>query len=373
MGYSELIVDLDCIKYNIKNLKLKQNDNTKIIAMVKANAYGLGDVEISKYLEEKELADMLSVAYIKEAIILRENNIRLPILVSSSSTIDEVKEYINNPYFKDISLSISDINFAIKLNKLLIENDKKIKIHIKINTGMNRFGFEHLNATYSIKKINELSNITVDGIYTHFATADSDTTFLNEQKKKFDKVLLDLKELKINPKYIHACNSAASTIISTNKYNAIRVGIMMYGFYPNERLKKYIDLKPACKLLSKITHIEYIKEGEGVGYNKTFIADKDMKIAVVNIGYADGLRRDLSNISSVILKSKKCRIIGNICMDACMIDVTDIMDLNIGQEVYIFDNKNQTVEDIARLTGTINYEILSTISSRVDRIYKGGK
>lgn len=373
MGYSNLVVDLDLIKYNINNIKLKQNEDTKIIAMVKANAYGLGALEVSKYLEENSLVDMLSVAYIKEAIFLKEQGIKLPVLVSSASTIDEVDKMLDTDYYNDICISISDVNFAVKLNRLLILKNIKLKVHIKINTGMNRFGLDYLNATYGIKKISSLENIVIEGIYTHFASADSDTTFLNVQKQRFDTVLDDLEELKINVKYIHACNSAASTIISTSRYNAVRTGIMMYGFYSNERLKKYIDLIPACKLSSQITSVSYIKAGDTVSYDKTFVAKSDMKIAVVNIGYADGLKRELSNKGYLIVKSKKCKILGNICMDACVIDITDFIDINIGQEVYIFDNKNQFVEDIARLTGTINYEILSTISDRVDRIYKRRK
>lgn len=234
---------------------------------------------------------------------------------------------------------------------------------------MNRCGFDYKEAVSFIKKINDLNNIIIDGIYMHFSSIPSDFKFTEIQKQRFDNVLDELQKININIPNIHICNSAGSLYISDKRYNLIRPGIMMYGYYPDNLLKIKINLKPVCSLVSKITRIDKVAKDTPISYDQKYITNKVTKIATVNLGYGDGYRRALSNTGKVSIKDKICDVIGNICMDAFMVDITELEDIDVGDDVVIFDDKNIFLDDVANTCDTINYEILSNISARVERIY----
>ncbi len=367
MNYSKLYINLENIKSNILKIKEKQNNKCCVIAMLKANAYGLGMIEVSKYLEENKLVSYLGVAYINEAVKMRENGIKFPIIVLNASLASEIEDILK---YNDIIPGVSSYEYAKILNEMCKENNKTIKIHIEVNTGMNRFGLSYNNSLDEIIKISKLENIDINGIYMHFSDADLSEEYTEFQNRLFNKLLEKLKQNNIIIPYVHSSNSAASINLKNNNSNLIRPGIMIYGYYPDKSLESKIKLKPSCKLVSTITNIFEVKEGTPIGYNRKYITKRNTKIATVNIGYADGLNRQLSNRGYLLINGKKCNIIGNICMDSCMVDITDVENVKVSDEAIIFDNLNITLDEIAKECNTINYDILTSIGSRVERIYK---
>lgn len=276
-------------------------------------------------------------------------------------------EDIDNIVDYDITTGICYYKFAEKLNERSKEKNKKSKIHIEIETGMGRTGVQQENICSFIEKIKGLENIEVEGIYTHFATSDNDKEFAKEQINKFNKVISLIKKEFKTIKYIHCANSGAILNVEEYPGNMVRPGIMIYGYYPDDKLKEKIDLKPTCMLKSKISFIKEVEAGISISYGRTYTTNKKSIIANVPIGYADGIRRSLSNKGNVVVNGKKAPIVGTVCMDSFMIDVTDLEDVKIGDDVYIWDNKIITLDEIANQCQTINYEILSTISNRVIR------
>lgn len=232
---------------------------------------------------------------------------------------------------------------------------------------MGRTGVQQENIYSFIEKIKKLENIEVEGVYTHFATSDNDKEFAKEQINIFNKAILLIEKEFKNIKYIHCANSGAILNIDEYPGNMVRPGIMIYGYYPNDKLKEKIDLKPTCMLKSKISFIKEVETETSISYGRTYTTNKKSIIANVPIGYADGIRRSLSNKGNVVVKGRKAPIVGTVCMDSFMIDVTDLEDVKIGDDVYIWDNKIITLDEIANQCQTINYEILSTISNRVIR------
>ena len=232
---------------------------------------------------------------------------------------------------------------------------------------MGRTGIQEKELDSFLNEINVLDNILIEGVYTHFAGSDTNIEYTKAQIKIFNRAVEKIKKNFKNIKYIHCANSGAILNIGDYPGNMVRPGIMLYGYYPCLELKDKIKLKPICTLKTKISFIKEVEEGTGIGYGSTYITKRRTKIANVPIGYADGIKRALSNRGNVIINKQKVPIIGTICMDSFMVDVTDIKNINIGDDVYIWDNEIITVDDIAEQCGTINYEILSTISNRVIR------
>ena len=351
-------LDLSCLKNNIDILK---NINNNIIAVVKANAYGHGIIEIASYLNKIGIT-FFAVASLDEAITLRKNNIKGNILIlgyTLKENLKYVRKYnliqtiVDYDYFN----TIKDINF-------------KIKAHIKINTGMNRIGenYQNINNIINMYKNN---NICIKGIFTHLCVSDSDKIshkeFTEKQLDNFNYVLNALKENNINIGITHALNSYGIFNYQKYKYDYIRCGILMYGINNNNSyLSKNIDLKPILKLKARISSIRTINKNDSVSYGNTFVAKKEMKIASVSIGYADGLPRIVSNNYFVYVNNKKANIIGTICMDQLMIDITNI-NVNVGDEVIII-NDNEHLNILANNASTISYEILTNLHARLPRI-----
>lgn len=358
---NRLVVNLDNIKHNINILK--NISNNKFFAVIKANAYGLGSVAIAKHIEED--VDMFCVANINEAIELRESGIKKDILILGY--IYPENYYLLNKY----NLIITIYNFVIAndLNNL----DLDIRGHIKIETGHNRLGFKvNENSISEILSINEMKNVHIEGMFTHFSSADEiDRQYTNSQIDKFNEMKVALKDISENW-IIHSDNDAASILYETNS-DAIRSGISMYGIYPSDYVKDNFDIgiKNTFELLSKVSNIKEIKKGEAISYNRAFIANSDMKIATVSIGYADGYMRLISNKGYVLINGKRADIVGNITMDQLMVDVTNI-DVNIHDDVVLIGKSNDeeiTVYDVAKWAKTISYEVMTAISQRVSRIY----
>jgi alanine racemase len=348
-------VDLNAFKSNIQKIKKFLNPNTKIMPVIKANAYG---TYINTRLEILNDFDIVAVATVDEGKFIRRLGYQKEIFILNQPYIDEIPKIIEN----DLIVGISSESFASKLS----EYDAQIKVHIEIGTGMGRTGVHPKKAVEYLKNLS--SNIKVEGIYTHLSSADSDDDYTKAQLASFKNAVNEIKKL-ISLKYIHAEASNAILNYPDDTFNLARPGIIMYGYPSDIKTCKKIDLEPVCKLKSKITFLKTVKDGTSIGYNRSFITSRETKVATIPIGYADGLRRALSNKGEVLINRKKAKIIGKVCMDAFMADVTDIPNVNVGDDVYIWNNKEITLEEVATLCDTINYEILSTISNRVPRVF----
>lgn len=350
-----LEVNLSNFKHNIKEIK-KLHKDKEIIPVIKANAYG---THINKRLDIINEFNIVAVAIVEEALYLRELGYKKDILVLNQPYIEEIEGIISN----NITVGLSSIDFL----KELIKQDKQIKIHIEVETGMNRTGFQSLDEL--LKILHNSNNIIVEGLYTHFSSADSDDEYTKKQINKFKEYYNILIKEYPNLKYIHTSASNGLVNYNIDITNAIRPGIIMYGYPSYDEITNKIELKPTTKLITKISYLKEIPANESVSYNQTYKTTKTTKIATLGIGYADGLRRSLSNKGNVIINNTLCPIIGNVCMDSILVDVTHLQNVSIGDKVYIYDNKLVTLEDIAKICNTINYEILSNISERVPRVY----
>ena len=261
----------------------------------------------------------------------------------------------------NIIVGISSYGFAEKL----AETNKNIAVHVELGTGMGRTGIH----PYKIEKFLQSlgANIKVEGIYTHFSSADCDDEYSKKQLNSFNIGVEKAKEILGDIKYIHAAASNALLNYPEARFNLVRPGIILYGYEGDSHTFEKIDIKPIAKLKAKITFLKEVPEGISIGYSRSYITTKETKVATVPIGYADGFRRDFSNGWEVLIRNKKVPIIGKVCMDSFMVDVTEIEDVQVGDEVIIWDNENITVEELAEKCNTINYEILCTIGARVPR------
>lgn len=352
---AKLYINKSNLKYNVEYIKNKIGNKRNIIAMVKANAYGIGDTIIARELQNIGIKDF-GVANIEEAVALRDANISGMILVTSVLLKEEIKNAIAN----NISISVSDIDNILEIDKIAKDVGKVANIHIKLDTGMTRLGFSKLNITNKFGKILNLENINVQGIYTHLSCADLDEEYTNNQIKEFRETVNELSKIH-DFKYIHILNSDGVEYYSdkVNIDTHVRVGIIMYGYCGNT--------KPILKLTAPIIHVTDVDKYTKVGYGGTYIAKPNMKIAVVKIGYADGLSRSLSNNLIVNINGISCKQVGNICMDLMMIDVTNVKDIKINDEAIIWDYDND-LKDIAKLSNKITYEVISTLGKRIERI-----
>jgi len=363
-------INLDNLAHNIKEVRRVIDKDTLITAVVKANAYGHGSIEAAKVFL-KNGADRLAVSKISEAIELRRAGINAPILILGYTP----DCYHNIVVENDIIETIYTIESAKSLSLAAIESNKVATIHIKIDSGMCRLGFRPVEESLLlIEEISKLPNLKIEGIFTHFAKADEvDKSFTKIQFDRFKWVIDNLKDRGIDIPIAHVSNSAA--IIDLKEYNLdmVRSGIMMYGLYPsNEVNKKKVELKPAMTLKVKISNVKEVPSGTGISYGQTFVTTRKSKIATIPIGYADGYSRLLTSKAEVAVKGKRVPVVGKICMDQCMIDVTDVEDVQIGDEVILFGdgaNSSPHINEIAEALGTVNYEIICLVGRRVPRIY----
>ncbi len=325
--------------------------NKEIMPIVKANGYG---TYLNKNLEVLNHFNIIAVAEVQEAIEIRKIGYQKEIFILNQPSIEELQDIVNN----NITIGISSKEFLQKVNL-------PIKVHLEIETGMNRTGIKLKDLEEFIREIKNNSNITVEGIYTHFSSADNDIEYTNKQLSIFEKAVL-LAKKHFNLKYIHCSASNGLMNFKEEISNTVRPGIIMYGYESFKGAKEIIPIEPITELKTKITYIKEVDPDESISYNRKFITSSPMKVATIPIGYADGLRRMLTGVGEVIVKGEKRKILGAICMDSCMIDVTGL-DIKVGDMVTIWDNDKITLEEIAEKCHTINYEIISTISDRVER------
>ena len=367
-------VNLDNIINNIKEIK-KNINGEEIIAVVKANAYGHGAVDVAPVLIENG-ADRLAVAMLSEALELREAGIKVPILILGYTDVAFSEMLINN----DIEQTVYSLDYAKELSKKAEALGKVAKIHIAVDTGMGRIGFlPNEKSVEEVVEISKLSNLRITGIFTHFSNADEqDKSYAHNQIEKFNSFINEIEKREVNLGLKHISNSASIIDIEDAHYNAIRPGIILYGYYPSDYINKdKLKLMPALSLKCQVIHVKELPKGEYIGYGRKFRTERDSVIATLPIGYADGYVRGLYEKAHVIINGKLAPVVGKICMDQCMIDVTDVGPVKVGDEVVLLGEDNgvkNNADDIAKMLDTINYEILCMIGRRVPRIYiKDGK
>lgn len=369
-------VDLDAIAHNMREIRKITNKNAQIMAVVKADAYGHGFMETAKTLLENG-ADRLAVAVLQEGKQLRSRGVRVPIFVLGASNPDDAEDLINF----EITPNIFDYDFAKTLSYMAEKKEKVTKVHIKLDTGMSRIGFvvndsDNTEVIDEIIKISKLPYLEVEGIFSHFSTSDEfNQEYTRLQFKRFMSVVDALKARGLDIPIKHICNSAGIMMYPEMHLDMVRPGIILYGMYPsNEVDKSRLSLIPAMTLKSSITFVKNVESGRGVSYGKEYITDKTTKIATVPIGYADGYLRKIAKKGKMLVNGEKVSLIGRICMDQCMIDVTNVHNIDKGDEAIIFGKEGVTIDDLAEWLETINYEIACVIGKRIPRIYtKNGK
>lgn len=362
-------IDLEAIVSNFESLKKRVKAGVKTCCVVKADAYGHGSVQVARVLEDK--TDYFAVAAIEEALVLRESNIKKPILILSYTDPSLYETIVEN----EITATIYNLDEARLLSETALRLKKKAKVHVALDTGMSRIGFyPDEKSADIIKEISCLDGIILEGMFSHYAKADYfDKTSANAQTKLFDSFISMLEERNVNIEIKHICNSAG--IIEFDKqYDMVRMGVSLYGMYPSDEVdKNRVSLKPAMRVVSHVIHVKKIEKGCGVGYGHVYVADSERKIATVSIGYADGYNRSLTGKGYVLIGGKKAFIKGKVCMDQIMVDVTDIENVKVGDEAVIMGKDGSeeiTPEILGELCESFNYEVVCTFMPRVKRIYE---
>lgn len=361
-------IDLDAIEQNFENLKSKVNPQTKICAVVKADAYGHGSIQVAKLLSKK--ADYFAVAALEEALPLRNSGITNPILVLSYTSPKQYAVMLKN----DITATVYNIDEAKELSAVAEKAGKKAKVHIAVDTGMNRIGFKPTaESADAVREISLLPGIEVEGLFSHYAKADYfDKTSADKQTERFDFFIALLDERNVYIPIKHICNSAG--IIDFDKhYDMVRMGISLYGMYPSDEVnKESIKLIPAMEVVSHVIHVHTVKKGEGIGYGHIYVADENRTIATVSIGYADGYSRCLTENGWVLIGGCKAPIRGRVCMDQIMVDITDIPNVKVGDQAVIIGKMGDeeiSAELLGALCHSFDYEVVCTFLPRVKRYY----
>lgn len=381
MRSTKAIIHLENLQYNIKQIKSFLKPNTKMLIPVKANAYGHGTVECAKAAIEAGV-DILAVATVEEGILLRKKGIKCPILLFSLCSIDEVDDAVHY----EITPFAFDEEYILMFQEAAKNQHKKnFNIHLAIDSGMGRIGCSKEDAINLAKLIHNSKNLKLGGMCTHFAVSDSKSPKNNEytlrQYEYFIQAIENVRQEGINPGICHCCNSAATLDHPEMHLDMVRPGIIVYGYDADEVNKKYLktkgidlNLKPVMTLETEICSIRKFSKGMTIGYGRTWECPEETEIAVLPIGYGDGfLRRNAQNGIKVAINGKEYPIVGRICMDQCMVNIGTNSNIHRWDKAVIFGQKEdgalQNADDIARITGTISYEITTDISSRVERIY----
>ncbi|MFH0791323.1 MAG: alanine racemase [Candidatus Omnitrophota bacterium] len=357
-------VNLTSLSYNFRQIRKILAPRIKIMACVKADAYGHGLIPVAKKLESCGV-DYLSVASIDEGIQLRQAGINLPILVLGMVLKADIEPLLKY----NLTQTVCSQDLAVNLNNLARINHKTLNVHIKIDTGMGRLGVLYKHALPFIKKIHRLKFINIEGIFTHLSLADINRDFTLYQIVKFSRLITQLNKTGIRIPIIHAANSLGVINYKESHFNMVRPGLIVYGLYPEENLN--IGLKPVLSLKTRIVYLKKVPRGYGISYGYTYITKKDTTIINLPIGYGDGYTRNLSNLGQVLIKGRRFKISGRVCMDQIMVDVGNL-PVKVGDEAVLIGSQGRNsikAEELAALSGTIPYEIVCGIGNRVPRVY----
>ncbi|PTX58886.1 alanine racemase [Melghirimyces profundicolus] len=368
------VVDLDAIGHNVAEFRRRLPRSCRLMAAVKADAYGHGAVPVAREALSGGATD-LAVAFLDEALELRQAGITAPILVLGHTPGRGVKKALE----QDIALTVFDGESAEEIARKAAEAGRKIRVHVKVDTGMGRLGMWEDEAVSFLFRWSRDPRVEIEGIYTHFATADEeDKEYAIAQHERLLRVLAQLEDGGVRIPIVHCSNSAAAIEMPDWSHGMIRLGISMYGYYPSEVVnREAVRLRPALTLKTRIVQLKRPPAGTGISYGKTAVVNGRQWIATIPIGYADGYSRLLSNKGTALVRGKKVPVIGRVCMDQTMLDVTSAMPVEAGDEVVLYGRQGAEmvhVDEVARLLGTISYEITCKISRRIPRVYvKAGR
>lgn len=369
-------IDLDAIAHNVCEIKKLIGRNVEMMGVVKADAYGHGVREVVRTLLDNGVTQ-LAVSMLDEAIQIRNMGINVPILILSYTDPSRAEEIVAN----DVMQTVFSTDLAMAISNAAVKLGKTAKVHVKIDTGMTRIGFRpgH-DAVNSIKEISSMPGITVEGMFTHFASADeSEREYTNMQFERYMSVCNELLKEGIDIPVKHVCNSGGIMQYPEMYLNMVRPGIILYGLYPSSEVdRSKLKLKPAMTLKANVILVKDVEPNTCISYGRTFRTSRKSRIATIPIGYADGYTRILSNKGKVLINGEFAPIVGRICMDQCMVDVTDLnREVHVGDEVVLFGcqgNESISVDEVASQIGTINYETICVIGKRIPRVYlKDGK
>ena len=371
-------ISLDNLNHNYHALREKLPGGTRFLGVVKADAYGHGAVPVSRYLVELG-AEYLAVSNIEEAIQLRRGGIRGPILILGYTP----PELADSLVAYGLRQEVHSLEYARQLQARLSGSKRRLRVHIKLDTGMSRLGFfayDHPKTVDELRAVAEMNELQIEGVFMHFPVADSlsadDEAFCRTQYARFTAMLDALKAVGVEPELRHCCNSGASILYPQYAMDMVRPGIATYGILPSEELRGRIDLRPVMQLRSTIFQIRDYAPDITISYGRTYRTEAPTRVAVVGIGYADGLPRSFSNRISFLLHGKRVPQIGRICMDMCMVDVSSVPEAKVDDIVTVFGEDNGAsigVDAMAAELGTIPYELLCGINKRIPRIYLDGE
>jgi alanine racemase len=363
-------ISLNNIRHNIDQVKSCIPEGVRLLVVIKANAYGHGALEVAKCLED--VVDYYAVATVEEAVDLRNEGIRTPLLILGYTSPSQFEDSVKN----DVTMAIYNLEEARELNRVAGAIGKKAIVHVAVDTGMTRIGFhpDEKDAD-AVAEISRMENINLEGMFTHFSCADQyNQDYTMMQIRAFDHMSALLEERGVRIPIRHCCNSAAIMELTDHRYDMVRSGIVTYGIYPSEEVhKERLDLRPALAWKAHVIHLQDVPMGTGVGYGATFVTERPTtRIATVSVGYADGYPRALSSTGCVLIRGKRAPILGRVCMDQMMVDVTDIPGVEIEDVVTLIGRDGEDeipVEEVADPADSFNYEMLCRISPRVTRRY----
>lgn len=368
-------VDLDALAHNMREVKRLAAKNALVTAVIKADGYGHGAKKIAQTLLDNG-ADRFAIAVLDEGIELRRAGFKVPMLILGFTDGERSEEIVAN----ELEQAVYSWDLAEALSKEAVRQGKTVKVHIKVDTGMGRIGLKpNSDSVQLVKRISQLPNLAIEGIFTHFAVADAvDKAYTEGQYEKFNWICNELEKENVKINVRHCGNSATIIDLPDMHMDMVRAGIVLYGLKPSDEVMlDKLELKQVMSLKVRITHVKEIEAGQSVSYGRKFIADRKTVVASLPIGYADGYTRMLSGKAEALVKGRRVPVVGRICMDQCMIDVTGIEDVKVGDEVVLFGKQEGGfihIDELADKLGTINYEIVCMIGKRVPRVYiKDGK
>lgn len=366
-------ISLDAIENNLVELKKKLKPGVLTLAIVKADAYGHGAVGVSRAIQDK--VDYFGIAELMEAVELREAGVKKPILVLSYTSPYLYELLIKN----ELTQTIFNYDDAVELSKAAVRLNKIARVHIAVDTGMSRIGFFcNSESVEIVKKINDLPNIYIEGIFSHYACADCEDKSTTVKQTEIFKAFIKALEGRGMIIPIKHLSNSAGILVCEEQFDMVRMGIVLYGLYPDECVNDgSVKLQRAMRVVSHVVHVKEVPAGSGVSYGHTYFTKEKTRIATVCIGYADGYSRSLSNVGRVLINGEYAPVIGRVCMDQLMVDVTGLTNVKVGDEVTVLgkDGENEiTAEELAELTNTINYEVVCQFQKRVTILqYKDGE
>lgn len=368
--YTQAEINLEALSHNVNALKSLLNENTTFMGVIKADAYGHGAVQIANHLIEKHHVNHLAVALLDEGIELRKAGIKTPILILSPIEVENARIAIEY----DLTLTVFTTTLAQQINKEAKSLNKKASIHLKVDSGMSRIGVLSKEEGKTVLEALDSSKVNIEGIYTHFADADNmeDSSYTKKQFAQFKEIYTYLEAQGYSFEYKHSCNTAATIRFPEFHLDMVRVGIGLYGYHADEAMVNELDLTPVMTVKSFLSYIKTLDENKSIGYGRTYTTNTKRVIGTIPIGYADGVPRHLSNQGHFVVSNQRASIVGRVCMDQIMLDLTNISGVKLEDEAVLFGDTGKghpSLYDIAKMTYRFHYELLTNIHKRMPRKY----